>query len=136
MPIEINYIAVFVAAIVSMVIGAAWYSPFLFGSKWLEIMRWSDEEMEVRKRGMGKTYFLSFVSALVMAYVIAYAIAVFQAETITEGARIGFFAWLGFVATTSLASVLFEGRPKGLYLLNNAYNLVALLVMGAILAVM
>jgi hypothetical protein len=33
--IDINYVAVFVAALASMIIGAAWYSPILFGKEWI-----------------------------------------------------------------------------------------------------
>jgi len=43
--------------------------------------------------------------------------------------------WLGFVATTQLATVIFEHRSLTLYLLNVGYNLVACLITGALLAV-
>lgn len=46
----------------------------------------------------------------------------------------GFWAWLGFVATIMLGMTLWEGKPFRLYLLNAGYQLLNLLVMGAILA--
>lgn len=49
--------------------------------------------------------------------------------------RIGFMAWLGFVATTMLADVLYEKKNKQLAVINLLYNLVALLINGALLAV-
>jgi hypothetical protein len=48
---------------------------------------------------------------------------------------VGFFNWLGFVAVATLGSVTFGKRPLQLYMINNAYLLLALLLMGAVLAV-
>jgi hypothetical protein len=48
---------------------------------------------------------------------------------------VGFFNWLGFVAVATLGSVTFEKRPLQLYLINNGYLLLALLIMGTVLAV-
>jgi hypothetical protein len=42
---------------------------------------------------------------------------------------------LGFVAVATLGSVTFEKRPLNLYLINNGFLLLALLLMGALLAV-
>lgn len=133
--IEFNYLAVVVAAIVSMVIGSLWYSPMLFGKKWMKLMGWSPEEMEKRKKGMGMAYLWMFIGSLVMAYVLSYFLGYSQAATLVEGAWVGFWAWLGFVAPVMLGGMLWEGKPKELYLINSGHNLVNLLVMGAILAV-
>jgi len=64
---------------------------------------------------------------------LAFFIGLAQASSVMDGMRIGFFAWLGFVATSTLAAYVFEGRPIKLYVLYNTYQLVAFLVMGAIL---
>jgi len=57
------------------------------------------------------------------------------ANSWAQGAAVGFFNWLGFVAVATLGSVTFEKRPLQLYLINNGYLLLALLIMGAVLAV-
>ena len=57
------------------------------------------------------------------------------ARTAAQGAAVGFFNWLGFVVVATLGSVTFEKRPLQLYLINNGYLLLALLIMGAALAV-
>lgn len=133
--VEVNYLAVLVAAIASMVLGALWYSPMLFGSKWVKLMGWTQQEMEKRKKGMGKSYGIAFVGSLVMAYVLAIFIAWAGAASVAAGVQVGFWVWLGFLATTGLGTILWEGRPKELYAINTGYELVQLLVMGAILAV-
>lgn len=133
--ISVNYLAVIVAAAVNMVLGFLWYGP-LFGKAWTKMMGFTKEDMEkAKKEGMTKSYAIAIVGALVMAYVFAHFISVGAAMTITSGATIGFWLWLGFIATTTLSGMLWGKKPFNLYLLENGYYLVLLLINGAILAV-
>jgi hypothetical protein len=135
MDFNINFVPVFVAAVAGMVIGFAWYSKFLFGKMWIQMMDISDSTM---KKGMGKSAALGFVAQLVMAYVLAHfvqvAAAVEGSVTISNTLMLAFWIWLGFVATVMIGVVLWEGKPWKLYLLNIGYQLVALLAMASILA--
>lgn len=135
MPIvEINYLAVLVAAIASMVLGMIWYS--VFGKTWMALSGMTEEKLnEVKNKGMAKSYLIAFIAALVMSYVLAYIIGGLELNTVSGGLQAGFWVWLGFVATKSLGTVLWEGKSPKLYLFNNAYDLISLLVAGAILAV-
>jgi len=133
--IEVSYIGVLVAAVVSFAIGMAWYSPLLFGKAWMKLMGFTEGKVKEKKKGMGKTMAAGFAAVLVMSYVMAYIVGFSQAASVTEGAEAGFWVWLGFVATVMINSVLWEGKPVKLYALNVAHYLVVLLVMGAILAV-
>ena len=133
--VTINYAAVLVAAVAGMVLGALWYSPLLFGKMWMSLSGITDKQIgEAKKKGMTKSYILAFVGTLVMAYVLAHFVDYTQATTLAGGLQAGFWIWLGFVATTFLGMVLWEGKPWKLYFLNVAYYLVELLLMGAILA--
>ena len=76
----------------------------------------------------------AFVAALMMAYVLAIFIGFAQAKTIFQGVTIGLWSWVGFVAAPTLSNYLFSGWSRDLYLINNSYYLVSLLVMGAVLA--
>jgi hypothetical protein len=51
------------------------------------------------------------------------------------GIQTAFWLWLGFIVTTQAATVIFELRPLGLYLLNIGYQFVGCALAGAILAV-
>jgi hypothetical protein len=133
---KINYAAVFVSAIVYWVLGGIWYSPILFGNKFIQIMRWSPEQLaRIQNEGAGAQLALAFLGSLVAAYVLAHIVRFTSGESATDGAKTGLWLWLGFVATTNLNTVFFEFRPLGLYLINVAYHLVAFLAMGALLAV-
>ena len=132
--IFINYWAVLVAGVASMVLGMLWYGP-LFGKRWMQLSGFTQADMEKAKAGgMGKTYFWAFVGALVTAYVLAHFVGYFGADTVGRALQLAFWAWLGFVVTSSLDSVLWEGKPKELYLINIGYRLVSLAVMALIIA--
>lgn len=136
--VSINYLAVILAAIISMVLGFLWYGP-LFGKKWIALMGWSPEAMAVAKaKGMTKSYVLMTISSLVMAYVLYYVVAYSGAFVNTSGVSVGlssgFWIWLGFIAPVTMGSVLWEGRSWALWVLNAGYYLVSLLLMGAVLA--
>jgi len=52
-----------------------------------------------------------------------------------QGIIIGFWVWLGFVAATVLPGYLYEGRKKILYFMFILYQLIAICLLGALLAV-
>ncbi len=131
----INYIAVLVAAIVSMVLGALWYSPLLFAKPWMKLSGMTEQKMnEAKKKGMAIMYVLAFVGCFVTSYVMAHFVDYTEATTFFLGMQAGFWIWLGFLATTTLGMVLWEGKPWALWMLNNGHLLLNLLVMGGILA--
>jgi membrane-bound metal-dependent hydrolase YbcI (DUF457 family) len=131
----LNYPAVFVAAVLNMVIGALWYSPALLGRQWMNLMGFKPEDAQRRMAGARRTYALAFVASLLMAYALARFIWYSGVASLIGGAAVGLLAWLGFVATTHGVNYLFEGRPARLYWVNTGYPLVSLVVMGALLAV-
>ena len=88
------------------------------------------------KSKMNQGYFWGFVGSLVMAYVLARFITLLGVTGAADGAIIGLWAWLGFVATVTFGSVLWEGKPRELWYINAAHWAAVLAAMGAILAVM
>ena len=133
--VDVNYLAVLAAAIASMIVGFIWYGP-LFGKMWMQSMKMDNKKMqEAKKKGMGKTYILAFLTTLIMSYVLAHFVDYVEAKTVMDGVILGFWLWIGFLATTQIGSVLWEGKPVKLYLINTLHYLVALAVMAAILAV-
>ena len=137
--VPINYVAVLAAAVASMVLGSVWYGP-LFGKQWMALSGKSMADMDAaKKKGMGKSYAFMFVGSLVMSYVLAHALvfasAYLKVSGVNAGLMAGFWNWLGFIAPVTLGVVLWDGKPWKLWILNNAFQLLSLLVMGVILAV-
>lgn len=134
--VPINYLAILVVAIINMVLGFLWYGA-LFGKTWMALMGATPEQMEAGKAKM-KSEGWKYYGVLLMAYVlwhsITFAASYLDITGISAGLMAGVWSWLGFVVPVTLSSVLWEGKSWKLWLLNNGYYLVALLVMGSILA--
>lgn len=66
----INHIAVFVCALMSLVLGALWYSPMLFFKAWQGANGFSDEK--AKEANPAKTFTVTFLLAWLMSYNLAF----------------------------------------------------------------
>jgi hypothetical protein len=136
----INYLAVLVAGIVIFVLGGLWYSPVLFAKRWIALQGRTEEQMRAQAAAANmpvmylSAFICGFVTALVMAIILAHMATSIDLNA-AHGAVIGIMCWLGFAATSSYATALFSGKPKQLWLIDSAYNLVSFVLAGMILAV-
>jgi hypothetical protein len=133
--ITLNLLAVLVAGVINMVVGAIWYAPSVFGKTWMKELGMKKEDGMMDKSKMTQGYIVTFIGALVMAYVAAMIVAWSGAGTIAEGMMVGFWIWLGFAITIPLNDVVFGKKTNTLYMLNIGYYIVVLLINGALLAV-
>jgi hypothetical protein len=130
---NVNLLALLLCAVAHMALGMLWYGPF-FGKMWMKEIGFTKADGEMaKKNGMGPTYTMAFVSALITAFVLAQFLQLTQATTVPQALMTAFWAWLGFVATIAINTVLFEKRTLTVYVINIAYNLASLLAMSAIL---
>lgn len=129
--VNVNLAAVAVAAIVSVVLGFIWYSPSVFGKKWMKL---------VGLKKMGDNMAVGAIGMLVLSLIVAHVLGAFtvylNATNWTDGALVGLMAWIGFVGAINLNNVLFRKEPWNLFFIEAGYQLVSLLVMGAILGMM
>lgn len=133
--VMINYWAVLVAGLASMVIGSVWYSPVLFANKWMQLLGWNAQQVKEAGKGAGQALFGMFVGCLLSAFVMAHFIDFTLSDTALEGAVTAFWIWLGFIVTTFVSMPLFERKPWALFFINVGYYLVSFVVMGIILAI-
>ncbi len=133
---DINLLSVIIVTIISIILGTLWYSPLLFGNVWIKLMGFSKKDIEKgKKKGMAKQYIIMSITSLIMIYVLAHFVDYTGSITFTQGMVTGLWIWLGFLATTMLGTVLWEGKSFNLYLINTIYYLVLLMLAGGILAV-
>jgi len=130
--IAVNWWAIVVAAVVKFLIGWGWYAPPVLGKRWQELSNFTQEQM---RSGLAAAIVVQIIGDLIMAYVLARFIAHYGAAGVLGGALIGFMAWLGFVATIMASAIFYEKKPAELVAINAGYQLVGIVVMGAILAV-
>jgi hypothetical protein len=127
---QLNIWAVLVAALSTFMIGGLWYSPAVFGKAWMRENGFTEESM--KNGNMVKIFGLAFVLGLIAAVNLAMFLG--PNETIANGALYGFLAGFGWVATFVGTHYLFERKSFTLFLINAGYSVVALTVMGVIIA--
>lgn len=136
---SINLLPVIAAAIVNMIIGMLWYSPNVLGKMWIRSMASgagkTQEEFRKSATSNPLIYVFNTIASLVFAYVMAHIMKFASISSFGNGVLIGFWVWLGFVVTTVLPGYLYESRPKILYLIFIFYQLVAICLMGGLLAI-
>ena len=127
-----NYLAILVAAVVNMIIGALWYSPLLFAKPWMALNNMTPESM--KNVNPGPLYAQSFIAALVTYFFLAMAIQLTSAATAIDGMKTAFCVWLGFITTVQFTANVFSPKKIQAYFLDTGYQLAAILVAGVILA--
>lgn len=130
-----NFSAIFVCAVLNMVLGVVWYA-FIFSKAFIQLMGITPEHMSdpEAQRAAVHGYFASFFSSVLMAFVLSHFIIYMDIQSAVDGLKIALLAWLGFVITTMLPNHYFSMKPLKLALINIAYPMVGLSLMGIILA--
>src|SRR5687767_314616 len=92
--ININWLAVFVAAVATFFIGGLWYSPLLFAKGWMKENGFREEDLKT-----GRSPGVIFGGAFVLALISSFALALFIGPDgdarwgATAGALVG-LAWV------------------------------------------
>ena len=126
MELDINWLAVLLAALASFVVGGVWYS-FLFAKPWQREAGVADEQL---RDGTVRVFAGAFLLALIMAAALAAFIGKGGAGF---GAFAGLAAGVAWVAAALGVNYLFERRSLTLFAINASYNVVTFTAMGAII---
>ncbi len=130
---DINYIAVFLAALSAFVLGYVWYSV-VFAKPWQKLIGMHKEGGAARPPQMWKL----LVGSAIIQICMALNLAAFLGRNAdwTFGLFAGVAVGFGWVGLAFGLSYLFEGRPFKLWLINAGYNTVSFVLMGVILGAM
>lgn len=129
----IDFLAVLIAALSSVVLAFLWYHPKVFGSAWMRLAGITPELAERGKRRMPLMMALALVSNLIVAYVMSYFSIAWGVFDWIGAVELGFWCWLGFAAPPMLGQVLWEQKSFKFYLINAIFWLVSFIVMALIL---
>ena len=136
MDVHVNYLAVVLAMVSSMIIGSIWYARGVFGNTWIKLAK---IDLKKDKGSVFKPIAVTLVVSLITAYVLAHVTYVsnqfFHHSFFQDAVTTAFWLWLGLTAARFVTHDAFEGRPAKLTILNCAHELVTLLVMGLIIGV-
>lgn len=137
MDVGVNYLAVFLAALSSMVVGSIWYAPKVFGTAWMKSAGLTEEKM--RKGGMMPmvwAFVLSLLTAYVLAHVTFLSNQFFGNSFLQDALSTAFWVWLGFVVTRIMTHNLFELKPAKLNLLALGNEFVTIMLMGLVIGLL
>jgi hypothetical protein len=111
MEMHINFLAVFVAAVVNYVIAIIWYAA-IFGKLWKKLTGISN--MKPSPVNIILVFIGSFVLSLILYHSIVFGNYYFKMSGVAGGLMGGFFGWLGYIAPVTLTTKLYEKKPWGL----------------------
>lgn len=129
---EINYWAVLVSGIATFFLGAVWYVA-LFGNMRTELLGLTEEQIKQGEAAMPVTLSVLVLCYIVIAFVMAAMASGWGIESAAQGALLGFLLWLGFSAALGLTGHVNSLNPLGVFLIDAGYQLVFLVMTGAIL---
>lgn len=137
MDVAVNYLAVVLAMVSSMVVGSIWYAKGVLGDAWIKLAK---VDMSKAKTSAATPLVVTAIVSLITAYVLAHVAflsnSFFQNSFLQDTLTTAFWMWAGFTAARIITHDAFEGRPAKLTLINVAHEFVTLMVMGLIIGFM
>jgi hypothetical protein len=130
---EINWIAVVLATISSMIVGAVWYARPVFGRRWMRLAKIDESTMGSGVPQIVLTIVVSFITALVLAGASAIAQHFYGGSFLVNTLVTAVILWAGFTAARVITHDAFERRPASLTILTIAHELVTVLIMALII---
>jgi hypothetical protein len=130
---EINYFAVLIATVLSMGLGALWYSPVLFLKPWARLAR-IDTDRDAAGGSVIIPMMVSLVVTFLTAWVLAGSVAIawnfYGGGYLVSAVVTALTLWAGFTAARVITHDVFEGRPSQLSALTVSFELVSVLLMA------
>jgi hypothetical protein len=133
---DINYWAVLLATLSSMIVGAIWYTPRVFGNYWMKKSGVTPSgNASDAVRPIVVTVIVSFVTAWVLAGAAFIAWDFYGGSFFVNALVTGIILWAGFTAARFITHDAFDKRPAGLTVLNVAHEFVTIVIMAIIIGV-
>ena len=132
---QINWLAVVLAFVSSMVIGFVWYLPAVLGKRWMAAIGKTEEDLKNMSGGAG-IWVPMMVAAALTAVLLAMLISALGLDTAVAG---GLFALVLAVVFRAGGHVIhngFAGRPAAVTLIDSGHDVLAMTVAGAIIGAM
>ncbi|HUP26208.1 MAG TPA: DUF1761 domain-containing protein [Candidatus Limnocylindrales bacterium] len=134
MEVQVNFLAVVLAMLSSMVVGSIWYARPVLGNTWIKLAK---IDMTKNRGNVFKPIAVTAVVSLVTAYVLAHVAYLsnqfFHQSFLHDALTTAFWMWLGFTAARFITHDAFEGRPAKLTAITIGHELVTFMLMGLII---
>lgn len=126
MLVHISWIMIVVAAVLGLLVGTLWYSPFLFGDRWARLVGIQMDKNIDMKRVMLGAFGVSLAHAYGIAWILerAHALDLFSAVMVT------LLVAVLFVGSNMVSGILWERRSPELVLINFGSTVACYLAMA------
>lgn len=132
---QINWLAVLLAFVASMVIGFVWYLPAVLGNRWMAAIGKTEEDLKNISGGAG-IWVPMMVAAALTAILLAVLISKLGLDNALAGGFFAFVLALVFRAGGHVIHNGFAGRPMAVTLIDSGHDLLAMTVAGTIIGAM
>ena len=134
---QLNYWAILVCGILSMVVGSIWYGPMLFGKVWMKIVgaqAMSPAEMKAMQKKVMPLYLVQFLITLFQVWVLANNIAYYPDKSALV---LSLWVYAGFVVPIIAGTCMWNNDPKNIawarFWVQAGYQLVLFIIFGLVL---
>lgn len=129
----LNYWAIIVAWLITVVIGSYWYSPAGFGKLWAKLS--GVHHMKIPEGEATRAIVSVAISAVVQVFVLALVLHSLNITTVGDGLVAGLVLWLGLTAATTVGNTLYQRLSWKFWWLNSAYFLIVMSINSVLFAV-
>jgi len=109
--VHVNYLHVFVAAVVIFVLGWLWYSPLLFYKPWMRLRGLDPVAAMAGAKMPGGKLLVEFVRCFLLAFVITRFVGLLGISSWLSAVHFGLSLWIGFPVILLTGSVLWDNVP-------------------------
>ena len=132
---NVNWLAVLLAMIASMALGAAWY--MILSKQWIAATGRTIEQIMAGSGGQATPFIWGAAMQLVMAYFLALLTPIILGEmSVANGVVVGIHLWVGFILTSMILNHRYQGLRWSLAVIDGGYLLGVLIVQGIVLGLL
>ncbi|HEY7705075.1 MAG TPA: DUF1761 domain-containing protein [Acidimicrobiia bacterium] len=130
---DLNWWAVLVAAFVYFILGAGWYNPSAFGSRWMRSIGW---DPGARPTMGAVAYVGPLVAYLAISISLGLLAEATATDTLLEGFILGLIVGLGIVTAIILVTAVFDPmkpQPMTWFAITAGYHYIGILIAAMII---
>ena len=131
---DVNWLAVVVAALTGFLVGGLWYGPIM-GKRWMGAVGLREED--IGQGNMGLIYGGAFAFSLLASWTLAHTFGTYAQDlSVSVKVLTAFGVALGFIVPAIGTNYLFSKKSKALFFIDASYWLLFYVAMGLVHAYM
>ncbi len=127
-------LGIVLSSLASIVIGALWYSPFLFGPLWMSEVGLTETKMKNMSTTPAQAIGIAIVLGVVFAILLNILFTWIGVRTIAQGTLLAIASCVTFFCVPLLVHSVFEDTSKKAWAIYAAHEIVLAAAMGAIIS--